>query len=67
MNALTKLVRRITNQVLLDNLFGRVRHLSSAASPVLGMFIKEIDMMTPEKLAAIRRLRQQLDWKHGGN
>lgn len=61
MDALTRLVWRITNQGLLNKLFGKLRGLRRAADLILALYIKEIDILTPEKLAAVRRLRQQLD------
>lgn len=38
----------------------RMRGLRKASSEMLGMFIKEIDVLTPAKLRAVRRVRHIL-------
>jgi len=42
-------------------LVGKFKGLSKASSELLSMFIKEINILTPEKLRAIRRIRSILE------
>jgi len=44
---------------------GDLKGLRKASSALLGMYIKEIDVLTPEKLRAIRRVRSLLGKRHG--
>jgi len=45
---------------------GDLKGLRKASSSMMGMFIKEIDVLTPEKLRAVRRVRSLLGKRHGG-
>jgi len=49
----------------IDQQRGDLKGLRKASSLMLGMFIKEIDVMTPEKQRAIRRVRSLLGKRHG--
>ena len=57
MKVMDEFIARVTNANIIKGLQADIRGFCKASDAILSLYIKEIDVLTKEKLTAIRRMR----------